>query len=151
MELAYPVTLADWAYSRNSRRKMFRAWKEQMGTPVQVAEYLTLANVNGKVPVIMRVNSDLELLKYVVPTSVIQETKAALMGWNFIREVAGTVTEFPEKLRAKVEKELSAKYEEEKLELTAEHEARIAQLEQEYLEKIRVQIKSKLMQMAAER
>jgi pyruvate/2-oxoacid:ferredoxin oxidoreductase alpha subunit/Pyruvate/2-oxoacid:ferredoxin oxidoreductase delta subunit len=151
VELPYEVTLADWAYTQADRKKQFSPWKEQLGEPTQVAAYLRLDDVKGKVPVIIRVNADQELVYHVVSEPIVRETAAALKAWNFLREVAGTLTEFPEKLRAKVEKELSVKYEQEKQKLTTEHDAKTAQLEQEYLEKIRVQIKSKLMQMAAER
>lgn len=150
-ELPYEVTLADWAYTRPDRKRYFSPWNEKMGEAVQVAAYLKLTDVKGKVPVIMRVNGNGELAFHAVAQPVMEETKAALKAWNFLREVAGTLTEYPEKLYKKVEMELSVKYEDEKTKLTAEYETRSAQLEQEHLEKIRTQIKAKLMQLAAAR
>ncbi|MDP2325027.1 MAG: hypothetical protein Q8N51_13500, partial [Gammaproteobacteria bacterium] len=150
-ELPYEVTLADWAFHLPDRKHCFSPWKEQMGEPVPVAEYLRLTDRKGKVPVTLRVSADGLLTRHAVSAPLVDETAAALQAWRFLRELAGTMTEFPEKLRDHVEQELRKTYDADMDGLKAEYGRRIAQMEQEHLEKVRMQIKERLMELAAAR
>jgi ferredoxin len=148
--LDYTLTRADWAYLQADRKSFFSIWNEKMGEALPVADYLKLDQSERKnqVPVIIRVNANGELLRYVVASQIIRETKASLESWNMIRELAGALVEFPKKVFAKAEKESGEKYAAEKQQLIQDYEQKMKTLEQNHLEKLRAQIKNKLMNMA---
>lgn len=150
-ELPYEVTLADWAYAQPQRRHCFMPWKSDRGEAVPMAEYLRLTDREGKAPVILRVGADGMLARFVVSDALVKETAAALHGWRLLRELAGTITEFPERLHAEVERALRVRYDDEMSRLNAEHARELSEMEQAHLEKVRVQIKERLMRLAEAR
>ncbi|MCF8257145.1 MAG: 4Fe-4S binding protein [Flavobacteriales bacterium] len=151
--MAYKVTYADWAYTGQNRKSSFTLWNEAMGEPMHVAQFIRLqsAERKGKVPVIVRTGSKGELQHHTVPAAIVGETEAALKAWMTVREIAGTLAEFPEKVYATAERELSIKYEAEQEKLTTLHAESMKNAEAAHLEKVRAQLKEKLMKMAAAR
>jgi hypothetical protein len=65
-----------------------------------------------------------------------------------LQEWAGVLTEFPDKLKSKAANEAAETYLAEKADLIAEYEGRIVGLEAEYLQKVRQQIRDKLVELS---
>jgi ferredoxin len=148
--LNYELTPADWIYAQTNGKTFFKQWHGPLDNTIQVAEYvrLNIADRHGKIPVIMRRQPEGGLVWYVVADPIIQLTEKSRVAWHFMREIAGTLTAFPEKLYARATQELSIKYEVEKQQLVADYTERIHSMEKDQLEKMRTQLKSKLLQMA---
>lgn len=149
-QVSYELSRADWAWAQPDRQRFFEPWQERMGEAVPVAAYLRLQiqQRKGKIPVIFRIGAAGELVYYTVGEVIIRETEAAMQAWALLREIAGTLAEFPEKVYAKAEKELRAQFEADKQRLADDYEARLKKTEQEHLDKIRLQMREKLLRMA---
>ncbi len=147
--LEYAITWADWANTLIEWKEHFNPFKEGDGTPLPVADYITLDESarNGNVPVIIR-EKEGALLRYAVSRQVVAATEAALAAWNMFREIAGTLTQFPDKLRKLVEKELSEKHGEELAQAKADFEKQLKEQEQVQVEAIRQKLKDKLLTLA---
>ena len=98
----------------------------------------------GQVPVIVRADES-GLKYYAVSDHVIEMSKAILSNWNMLQELAGTLIEFPLKLRAEVNKELSKKFEIEVAELKKTHEEQLKEQEASQTEILRLRLKEKLI------
>ncbi len=152
--LDYTFTYADWLFTQQSWEKQFRdVLPEEEGNLVSLAEYLALpeGQTAGKVPFIHWVDADGKLQRFAVTRKVITATKAALQQWNTLRELAGTVTAHPDKLRAEVEKEIKAKYDDELAAMKAEFENKMKQQEVQFMEGVKVKLKEKLLWLSKQR
>jgi pyruvate-ferredoxin/flavodoxin oxidoreductase len=148
--LDYKVTWADWAFTINDWKEKFSIYDDSMGSAIPVSDFISIHD-NPKtrnIPVIIRVDKSGGLIRYSVPKDVIQVTKKILSSWNMLREVAGTITEYPAKLKQSVGKELAIKYEDEKKLLITDYENKIQNLEEEYLERVRLKLKNKLIELS---
>ncbi len=145
--IPYALTWADWAFTIISWRPSFTDYHEAMGSPVALSDFilLSVSERTGKTAVIYRIGQDGELKKYRVSEDVIKATEACAKGWLVLREISGELTAYPEKLKQKTELELSDKYEKKMEALKNEYEAKLAGHDTEYLEKIRVKLKEKLL------
>jgi pyruvate-ferredoxin/flavodoxin oxidoreductase len=146
----YSLSWADWAFTLAAWKDEFVAHPDGVGTPVPLTEFLALPETarTGKVPVIYRIAADSGLKKYRVSEKVVAATEACQKAWQLMREIAGELSEFPEKIHKKVSTELSEKYKLEAAGLKAEYEARISKLEAEFLEKIRIRLTDKLVSLS---
>ena len=149
-EVDYEMTPADWFYVQPEYRSGYSPWMDNADQAVPVATYLRQdpQDRRSMVPVIFRVNDQGELVKYSVPAVIVKAAAAAGRSWQLLREIGGELTEFPEKLQKKVASEMKEQYEKEKANMIEQNEQQIRELEAVHLEKMRAQIKSKLMQMA---
>ena len=75
-------------------------------------------------------------------------TEAVLDNWNTLQELAGLITEFPVKLSEEVKKELSDKFDQDVEALKKEYDQKIKDREQEFMSKMRVQVRERLIQLA---
>ncbi len=150
-QMPYELTWADWAFAQPDRKPLFIPWQERMGEALPIAAFLRLdaAARKGKTPVIMRIGAQGELLRYAVVEGIAKEAEACLQTWMLWREMAGALAEFPGKVYAKAEAELRVQYEADKQQLVDEYEAKLKKSEQEHLEKVRLQMREKLLQMTA--
>ncbi len=150
-EIPYAMTWADWAFTTKTWRPYFQSVEEDEDAYLPLAKYLKLdrSDRDVNIPVIYRVAED-KLKKYVVGEEVVRVTESCLGAWKALREWSGTLTEYPEKLRHEVEREVSRKFEQEMEGIKEEYEQKIEHLETEHLEKIQQRLKEKLMQMAKE-
>ncbi len=148
--MPYSLTWADWAYTLKSWREHFILHNEVMGKATLISEFILLpeSDRSGKAPVIFRIDQHEELKKYKVSDEVIEATEACVQAWQVLREISGELSEFPEKLQKKVEANLSEKYEKKLSEVKNELENKITNLEQAYLEKIRIKLKEKLVELS---
>ncbi len=151
MTVPYPLSWADWAYTLKSWQERFEPHTDAMGKPVLVAEYVLLpaSERPGKSPVVYRINANGELKKYRADETVVRATEACANTWRLLREISGELSAFPEKLEKKVEAALAVTYAQRMEESKREYEQKILTQEQEYLEKIRITIKEKLMRLSA--
>ncbi len=143
------LTRADWAFAQPDRRPFFEPWQERMGEAMPVAAYLRLNahERKGKMPVIVRVNASGERVYYAVGEPVVRETEATRQAWMLLREMAGALAEFPEKVYAKAENDLRVQYDADRQKLVDDYEARLKSLEQEHMERIRLKMRDKLLRM----
>ncbi|MEK6616402.1 MAG: hypothetical protein AABZ32_09865, partial [Bacteroidota bacterium] len=148
--LAYSLTWADWAYTLKSWREKFILHNDVLGKPVLVSEFVSLSKSEriGKSPVIYRIDNNEELKKYKVSDEVIAATEACFKAWQVLREISGELSDFPEKLHKKMESDISDKYEKKNSEAKKEFENKIANLEHEHLQRIRIKLKEKLVTLS---
>ena len=149
-QLTYTFTWADWAFSLKSWRSHFHEYTETMGTAIYLDDYISKSpeEVKDTVPVILRLSEHGSMIKYMASNEVVEATRASSKAWNLLREFAGILTQFPDKLKREVRVELAEKYEDEKANLINEYENQIQNLEQEYLAEIKVRIKEKLLALS---
>ncbi|MFQ5335723.1 MAG: hypothetical protein ACE5DN_06580, partial [Flavobacteriales bacterium] len=149
-QLLYAVTAADLAFRLPALFSKFRKWNDEDGDACYVCDYLKLKpdDRSKRVPVIAVVDSDRSLLKYIVPQQVIAKTESVMLAWEILRDLAGMLAEFPEKVKATIEKELNEQHDRVVKEIEKSFEEKLAQKEREQLEAMRVRIKEKLLALS---
>ena len=145
----YKLTWADWAYTQKTWRNEYKEIPNDAPT-LTMAEYLSVDPKNRKssTPVIYRQSAENALQKYAVSEHVVAATEAVLTSWNVLQEIAGIKTAFPDKLRQEIEIEFTSIKNEEILKIEKTHKAKIASLEDEYLEKMKEKINNNLMNLS---
>ena len=149
IKVPYKPTWADWAFTLNSWKGQFKPREDKANT-VLVTDYLELdpeARAK-KIPVILRVDDENNLVRYEVGNCVIETTEVVLRNFRLLRELAGLFTEFPEQLKEQVTDELSKAFEVEKKKLAAEMAKEKAEWEKTHLADIKEQMKARLMELA---
>ncbi|RLD22622.1 MAG: hypothetical protein DRI71_07270, partial [Bacteroidetes bacterium] len=147
--IVYKITWADWAFTQSIWESEFDL-VNAADTNIMVPDYLQI-EVNsrkGKTPVIMRTGEQ-GLKYYQVSEAVIDMTAAVLSNWQTWQELAGLLTQFPTKLKQEVTKELSTKYEADVAALKEDYEKQLKEKEAAFTEKIRLQIKNKLVELSS--
>ena len=149
-QMNYSVTFADWAFSIDKLKNHFKIYDEGEGAATTVENYIKLDENSrtGKVPVIYRLNALKKIVRYSVSDFIIKATESTLYAWRSLREMAGTLTEFPEKLKQKVEKDVSERFASEKMKITNEFSEKFKSLEEDHLEKVRQKLKEKLLELS---
>jgi pyruvate/2-oxoacid:ferredoxin oxidoreductase alpha subunit/ferredoxin len=147
--LEYRPTWADWAFTLVEWKSEFTQI-ETNSNQLAIQDYLALnkSEREGQVPVITRVAANDSFQRYAVSDTVIEATSAAQRNFAFLMELAGLTTEYPEKLEKQVTETLRVQYENEKSEFIAGLEKEKRNWEEEHLDEIKKQIKSRLMQLA---
>ncbi len=144
--MLYTWTYADWLYAQKAWKKHFRipAAEEQI---LPMAEFLAMdaASRKGKIPVIYSINEEVQLEPYAADIRVVNATQNALRQWNSLREVAGALTPFPEKLQQQIEENVKAKYEQLMTELKSEYEEKLRSQEQNMMKEVKRKLSDKLM------
>jgi ferredoxin len=147
--LAYKMTPADWFFhfAENATRYVPMPDSDHL---IPVADYLLLSSEerSAKTPSVARVSQAGALKWYGVPNDILIHTEALWRSWKMLQEWAGVLTEFPDKLKSKAANEAAETYLAEKADLIAEYEGRIVGLEAEYLQKVRQQIRDKLVELS---
>ena len=148
IEANYTPTWADFAFALSAWQGQFKLCKDTENT-VDVAAYLKLSVVDRvKKTAVINVVSDEELTQYFVSDLVINTTEAVAENWQTLQEIAGTLIPYPQKLRAEIEKELKAVYEQELALAKAELNKELKEKEQQQVEVIRQRLKDKLIMLA---
>ena len=144
----YKITWADWAFTQSNWESEFNL-VESSDSNVMVPDYVQLdANSRkSKNPVIVRAG-DQALKYYSVSEAVIEMTAAVLANWQTWQELAGLLTQFPAKLKKEVTEELSMKFDQEIKVLKEDYERELKEKEAAFTEKIRTQIKNKLVELS---
>lgn len=150
VEQHYTYTYADWLYTQ-------RAWQAHF-TPVYadkagikpMAEYLQLGREarQEQRPVIFAPDADGVIMPFAVSNKVVAATEGALHQWRMLREMAGALTPFPEKLRKQVEQEWAEKYQQELEQARSEYELKLQRREQELMQDVRAKLRDKLLSLS---
>ena len=148
-----PATFADWLFTLSAWQEHFWKLPENDSQACSLHEYLELdaKAQEGKTAVIYRSDENGEATTLAVSNQVIDASREALAAWNYLREIAGALSPHPQKLWEEAEASLSVGYESKLQEMELAHENRIKNLEQEFLEKTRVQLREKLLTLARNR
>lgn len=145
----YKLTFADWLLAQQNWQPDFRS-PETGETTVPVADYLSLSREErtGKAPVVYKTDEHRQLKAYAASPRVVAATRDALRQWNSLREIAGALTPFPQKLRKQTEKELNEKYEQSMAELRASYEEKLRVQESAMMEQVRQKLRDKLLALS---
>ncbi len=144
------VTFADWLFTLDDWQEQFEAQQETPANESPLPEYLNMDATarEGKTPVIYPHRKNAVPTAYAVSEKVVHACAVALSTWNYLREMAGTLSPHPEKLWQEAESEVAARYEARIQEIESAHAARLEQLEQEFLEKTRIKLREKLLALS---
>lgn len=144
------ITYADWLFTLNSWSDHFTPLAEHDSDPIALDHYLGLdpGSRESKKPVLYRVDPDGVRKGYSVSARVVQATEAALSAWNQLRETAGALSRHPQKLWEEAQAALAQQYEEKIRQLQDDFDARMREMEQNTMQKVRVQLREKLLQLS---
>jgi pyruvate/2-oxoacid:ferredoxin oxidoreductase alpha subunit/Pyruvate/2-oxoacid:ferredoxin oxidoreductase delta subunit len=144
----YNITWADWAFVQNEWNNEFAPLPDGSAC-VLMHEYLLLDNNarKNKLPAIMRAGEN-GIKYYSVSQKVVEMTEAVLSHWKTLQELAGVITEFPEKLREEITKTLHEQYERDVDELKKNYTVKIQEQEAIQTEQLRQQLKEKLVALS---
>lgn len=149
--IEYKLTFADWAFTQKDLKHHFKTYEEGQGKAVPISEYLSIDDNSRQslIPVIFWVDENGTLKKSSVSNPIIETTIRTLMDWNTLREIAGLITPFPQKLRDQVEKEMEEKHSKEIEGLKSDYETKLKEQERHQMEAVKKKLKDKLMALYA--
>jgi hypothetical protein len=96
----------------------------------------------------MNVGSHGVLRRWVVSRQVVEAAQAAENQWSMLREIAGTLTPYPEKLWKEAEVQLTKTYEVKLAEVRANYEAQLAEKEAAVMAEVKVKLREKLLALS---
>ncbi|MCB0553935.1 MAG: 4Fe-4S binding protein, partial [Phaeodactylibacter sp.] len=146
----YQLTYADWLYTLRAWQSHFRPLSTEEAAALPVGDYLNLSPDarKDKIPVIQTAGEKGQAKQLAVSQQVVAATDAARHQWRMLREMAGTLTPFPGKLRKQVEQELTEKYERELAQLRSDYEEKLQNQEQELMQQVRIKLRDKLVALS---
>jgi ferredoxin len=146
----YTLTLADWLFTQVNWASHFRPALEDEANTLPVAELLSLepSAREGNVPVIFTLGENGELQRWVASRQVLEAAQAAENQWHTLREIAGTLTPYPEKLWKEAEAELTKKYEVKLADVKADYESQLAEKEAVVMADVKVKLREKLLALS---
>jgi pyruvate/2-oxoacid:ferredoxin oxidoreductase alpha subunit/ferredoxin len=150
----YAFTYADWLFTLKGWSSQFRLiLPKEEDNAMPLADYLALpeGQQNTGIPVVFHVDAKGTLAKHAVSRKVIAASKASQLQWNTLRELAGTVSAHPEKLRADVEAEIKLQYEAQLTAVKADYEEQLRKQEVQFMEGVRLKLKEKLLWLSKQR
>jgi len=131
--MTLPLTTADWACTEGRFEKHFRPFRDDVdGDPILFHELLELApdERKGHVPFVYVLDEDKHLARLEVSEEIVALSEERLLFWSQLRQLAGH--EVHDGVRATVEAELDATFDEKAEAIRAEYEGRIAELKAHY-------------------
>lgn len=146
--LEYSQSWADWAFSQKTWETHFRPW-EGDGRWDLVPNYLKRENGDQEqiTPVIIRLEGQ-ELKYYAVSEAVVNFVLITRDFWQTLREIAGTIYEFPRRLQEEMERKMTIQMEEKIRKIEAEFALKLRDKENEQLLNIREKLKEKLITLS---
>jgi len=147
--LDYKITWADWAFTQVDWKSQFIKVSDDDNN-VLVADFIQLDSKarKSKTPVIKRVGKE-GVVNYRLSDEVVEMTEAVLINWNTLQELSGVTAKIPSKQKEILAKEISDKYEEEISALKKEYEKQLIEKEAAQTEKLKQQLKEKLVALSA--
>ncbi|MCB0518993.1 MAG: 4Fe-4S binding protein [Lewinellaceae bacterium] len=147
---SYTLTLADWLFTQVNWAPHFRPALEDEPNLLPVTELLKLepSAREGKVAVIFSLGENGELQRWVASRQVVEAAQAAENQWHTLREIAGTLTPYPEKLWKEAEAELTKKYEAKLADVRADYESQLAEKETAVMADVKVKLREKLLALS---
>ena len=146
----YTLTLADWLFTQVDWASHFRPALADEANTLSVAELLKLEPQarEGKVAVIFTLGENGELQRWVASRQVVEAAQAAENQWHTLREIAGTLTPYPEKLWKEAEAELTKKYDAKLADVRADYESQLAEKEAAVMADVKVKLREKLLALS---
>lgn len=147
---SYTLTLADWLFTQTNWASHFRAALPDEANTLPVADLLAIEPQarEGKVAVIFTEGENGELLRWVASRQVVEAVQATENQWHTLREIAGTLTPYPEKLWKEAEAELTKKYEAKLANVRADYESQLAEKEAAVMADVKVKLREKLLALS---
>ncbi|KAB2879001.1 hypothetical protein F9K33_11060 [bacterium] len=146
----YVLTFADWAFHQPELKDQFTLMDDQNRRGMPVSEYVVLEPEAraDKIPFIVSVNEQNNIEKHQVSQKIVRAVEAADISWSTLREMAGMLTPYPQKLKDRMDEEWSVKHTAALEQLKADYEEKLQQLENVQLEKIKQKLSDKLMALS---
>ena len=144
---SYILTLADWLFTQVNWTSHFRPALEDEANTLPIAELLKLepSAREGKVAVISTLGENGELQRHVASRQVVEAAQAAENQWHTLREIAGTLTPYPEKLWKEADAELTKKYEAKLADVKVDYESQLAEKEAAVMGEVKVKLREKCL------
>ncbi len=143
-------TPASWALGERRFSGYFTPLQEAEPNPLTISEYLALddsARV-GHTPFVSGPGAVGSAQRFKVAPDLVRISEERLQTWRVLQEVAGLVTPFTARVEQAARDQVAADHEAELASLRAEYESRIEALQAEMLEKTRVEMRERMMQLA---
>lgn len=146
----YIMTFADWAFLQPNLKNHFSLMDDKERRGVGVSEYIAMApNMRSdKIPFILGAEGEDRPVKYAVSETIAKAAEAAHAAWNTLREIAGMLTPYPQKLKERIDEEWSLKHAAEMEQLKSDYEEKLRQQESKQLEQVKQKLSDKLMALS---
>ncbi len=146
----YIVTFADWAFEQKEYRDAFAALPDDDRNGMAMNEYLSLAENDrpGKRCCVLRIGEQDRTMKYEVPSEIMRAAEAAHLSWRTLREIAGMLTPYPQKLKERLDEEWTAKQNTALEQIKAEYEEKLRSQENAQMESVKAKLRDKLMELS---
>lgn len=146
----YVVTFADWAFEQKTYRDAFVVLSDDDRNSIAMADYLSLPENEraGKRCYVLRIGENDQPVKYKVPADIVRATEAAHLSWRTLREIAGMLTPYPQKLKERLDEEWTSKHESELAQLKKDFEEKLRQQENMQMESVKNKLRDKLMALS---
>jgi hypothetical protein len=148
--VTYSMTFADWAIRQPNLEKHFNLMDDQERRGVPVSEYLALAPDarSNKIPFLLKAGRENLPEKYAVSDTIVKAAEAAHLSWNTLRELAGMMSPYPEKLKERIDEEWAARHAAAMEQAKADYDEKLQRSESEQLEKIKQKLSEKLLALS---
>ena len=146
----YVVTFADWAFEQQEQQDSFVLLPDDDRHCIAMSEYLSMPEKEraGKRCYVLRIGEGDKPLKYEVPPEIIRASDAAHVSWRTLREIAGMLTPYPEKLKERLDEEWEAKQAAILKQLKSEYEEKLRAQESSQMESVKAKLRNKLMELS---
>jgi ferredoxin len=139
------ITYAHWLFNQPGWEEEFTTANEKNHLPIQ--EYLKKSDPSGLKATISVLNERGEQQNWTVSERVISKSRELLKYWNRLREMAGLLNPFPEKVLEKAKEEAAARYEKEMEKVRKAYEEKLSKQEEETLAKTKQRLKEELLKL----
>ena len=143
-------TPASWALGERRFADCFVGLTEDDPEPTPLAGYLALdaGTRTGRTPVVQLAAGEAGVERFRVTPGLVKVCEERQQAWRVLQEIAGLVTPFTARVEQAARDKVAAERETELAALREEYEVRIAALEGEVLEKTRLEMRQRMMQLA---
>jgi len=144
------LTLADWAQCQKRFARHFAPLAGDAATPTPLGEWLQLdaKGRKNKTPYVVAGESE-EEQQYSVSSAMAAMSDSCLQNWQTLRELAGIVTPFTERLEQEIRAEVAAEHQADLDAQKKASEAEIREIQEKTQAEIAKNIRSRLLQLAS--
>jgi pyruvate-ferredoxin/flavodoxin oxidoreductase len=143
-------TPASWALGERRFSACFTRLQEAEPDPLPISEYLALDDSarQNHTPFVSGPGADGSSQRFKVAPDLVGISEERLQTWRVLQEVAGLVTPFTARVEQVARDRVATDHAAELASLRADYEARIEGLQAEMLEKTRIEMRERMMQLA---
>lgn len=147
--IPYEITWADWAFTLKNWEHEFVNIDSDNAAIVSISDYIRIekSSRKDKIPTILRINEN-ESKYYAVSERVVKMCESVLSNWNNLQELSGVISEYPEKLKSEINKELTLKFEIEVEEMKKNYEKKLKDQVAFQTEMMKNNLKNKLVSLS---